>query len=169
MCRLLCNPVIHCLLYLASALPVSENPSSAIVQRAQAPLGSGVTCNDLGFGRSGFFTEDCYPAIRQLPSTHLPGNFHAGGTRDDYQLPVIKSHGRCELEIDFSTSENAGVEYSWLALRAAATELALACATQPQGRTNGGTTITEPRGRFRVAFSKDKDNSDVETNSTLTS
>ena len=83
----------------------------------------------------------CLKLLVQLPEETRDGDFHIGGIRDAFQLPVSLSESLCRVSV--TVLDFRGGLSNWPAVRFAANQIIAACTVgnYPHGLTGGHTTI----------------------------
>lgn len=61
-------------------------------------------CTEWSLSRERPLIKDCFDALSKLPLNPKPGYFHDDVTvYDDYQLPVWRTNGTCEIKVDIAS------------------------------------------------------------------
>ena len=98
--------------------------------------------------------RDCAVVIDSLSDSRVPGNFHAKGEFDDWQLPVQDVYGTCLVFIEIMQS-SLGEASSWFEIKTAARRLNDECRKSSiLGDVSGGVVRIGEHKWIRVSLQR---------------
>ena len=98
--------------------------------------------------------RDCAVAIDSFPSSRVPGNFHAKGEFDEWQLPVQEDYETCRVYIEM-TQSSLGESSSWYEIKTTARKLNDECRKKAVlGDVSGGVVRIGEHGWIRISLQR---------------
>ena len=119
---------LYVIVLLSTAFMLPNAKSNIINDETSINIENGVhECTQWSVAHERPLIKDCVDAVARLPSLPQEAYFHDDVTMyDDYQLPVWRANGTCEVYIDLASSLHHELS-SWKAVNEATRELINLC------------------------------------------